>query len=111
MSTPDSAPPGGWRQIRAATRYRGPVSDHFDGKRFHNIGNVPHGGFLAFLRWRLARLLGGAGAWPRWIDVAPGPPPHEMVEGSGLRVTFVNHSTFLLQTAGRNVLTDPIWSE
>jgi len=25
--------------------------------------------------------------------------------------TFVNHSTFLLQFGGRNVLTDPIWSE
>jgi L-ascorbate metabolism protein UlaG (beta-lactamase superfamily) len=26
-------------------------------------------------------------------------------------VTFVNHATFLLQFAGLNVLTDPIWSE
>jgi L-ascorbate metabolism protein UlaG (beta-lactamase superfamily) len=33
------------------------------------------------------------------------------VEGSGLRVTFVNHSTLLLQQSASNILTDPIWSE
>jgi L-ascorbate metabolism protein UlaG (beta-lactamase superfamily) len=104
-------PPPARRQILAARRYRGPVSDHFDGRRFHNLGSVPHGSFLAVLRWQLGRLLGGVEAWPRWIDAPPGPPPPEQVGGAGLRVTFVGHSTMLLQTAGRNVLTDPIWSE
>jgi L-ascorbate metabolism protein UlaG (beta-lactamase superfamily) len=33
------------------------------------------------------------------------------VEGGMLRVTFVNHTTVLLQTQGLNILTDPIWSE
>jgi L-ascorbate metabolism protein UlaG (beta-lactamase superfamily) len=33
------------------------------------------------------------------------------VDGSDLRVTFVNHATVLIQTAGLNILTDPIWSE
>ncbi len=111
MSTADPLRPPGLRQVLAARGYGGPASDHFDGKRFHNLGNVPHGGFLAFLRWRLGRWLGGRGAWPRWIDAPPGPRPPEQVDGAGLRVTFVGHSTFLLQTAGRNVLTDPIWSE
>ncbi len=110
MSAADSPPPGGLRQILAARRYRGPVSDHFDGRRFHNRGNVPHDGFLAFLRWQLGRLRGRAIPWPRWIDGPPGPPPPERVEGDRLRVTFVNHSTTLLQTGGLNVLTDPIWS-
>ncbi len=32
------------------------------------------------------------------------------MEGDDLRVTFVNHATVLLQIAGVNVLTDPIWS-
>jgi L-ascorbate metabolism protein UlaG (beta-lactamase superfamily) len=111
MSTPDPPALGGLGQILSTGRYRGPASDHFDGRRFHNLDNVPHGGLLAFLRWRLGRLLGGVGAWPRWIDTPPGPLPPEEVGGAGLRVTFVNHSTTLLQTAGRNVLTDPIWSE
>ena len=30
--------------------------------------------------------------------------------GKRLRVTFVNHATVLIQTAGLNFLTDPIWS-
>ena len=30
---------------------------------------------------------------------------------SKLQVTWVGHSTFLIQTAGQNILTDPIWSE
>ena len=33
------------------------------------------------------------------------------MEGSGLRITLVNHSTVLLQQRGSNILTDPIWSE
>lgn len=110
MSNVNPPPPGGLRQIRAARPYRGPVSDHFDGKRFHNLGDVRHGGFLAFLHWQLGRLLGRAARWPDWIDAPPGPRPPERVEGAGLRVTFVNHSTTLLQTGGLNVLTDPIWS-
>ncbi|HEX5270560.1 MAG TPA: MBL fold metallo-hydrolase [Gemmataceae bacterium] len=111
MTTPDPLRPPGLRQVLAARGYRGPKSDHFDGKRFHNIGDVPHGGFFPFLRWRLGRLLGGAGAWARRTDSPPGPRPPEQVDGAELRVTFVGHSTVLLQTAGRNVLTDPIWSE
>ena len=30
---------------------------------------------------------------------------------AGLRVTFVNHATLLVQTENVNILTDPIWSE
>src|SRR6185437_12662164 len=48
---------------------------------------------------------------PRFVDdVTPALPP-PLVEGSELRVTFVNHSTVLIQQNGANVLTDPIWSE
>jgi L-ascorbate metabolism protein UlaG (beta-lactamase superfamily) len=32
------------------------------------------------------------------------------VAGADLRITFVNHSTVLLQTDGVNLLTDPVWS-
>ena len=33
---------------------------------------------------RLGRLWGRAAPSPRWIDVPPGPPPPERVEGDGL---------------------------
>jgi L-ascorbate metabolism protein UlaG (beta-lactamase superfamily) len=99
------------RQLFSAGSYHGPVSDHFDGRRFHNLDEVKRGGFLPFWRWQLDRLLHGAGRWPHWIDGPPGPRPPQRVAGAGLRVTFVNHSTALLQTGGLNVLTDPIWDE
>lgn len=59
------------------------------------------------MRWMAKRQ---PGVWRKWIDAAPGPPPPARVEGTELRVTFVNHSTVLLQTEGRNILTDPVWS-
>jgi len=113
---PSGATGGGfWLALRhqffARGSYRGPASDHFDGRRFHNVDPTVHAGPFAFFRWQWDRLWGGAGAWPRWTDVTPGPRPPERVLGSGLRVTFVGHSTTLLQAGGLNVLTDPVWSQ
>ncbi|HTR04118.1 MAG TPA: MBL fold metallo-hydrolase [Thermoanaerobaculia bacterium] len=50
------------------------------------------------------------GPWPDFTPMPPGPPPPRRVEGGDLRVTFVNHSTFLIQVDGLNVLTDPTWA-
>jgi L-ascorbate metabolism protein UlaG (beta-lactamase superfamily) len=50
------------------------------------------------------------GPWRDFTDTPPGSPPPERF-ARGLRVTFVNHSTVLVQMDGVNVLTDPIWSE
>src|SRR5581483_5885828 len=91
--------------------YKGPVSDHFDCQHFYNPDNPNPHGVWQFLLWRLARLMGRVGKWPTWIDSAPGPAPPPRVEGQNLRVTFVNHSTVLIQTGGLNILTDPIWSQ
>ena len=96
--------------LTARTGHDGPTSDHFDGRHFQNLPGVRSRGLASFLRWRRNRLLHGVGAWPEWIEATPGPAPPERVAGSGLRCTVVNHSTVLLQTAGLNILTDPIWS-
>src|SRR6185369_4584465 len=37
--------------------------------------------------------------------------PPEGGGGGRLRVTFVNHSTVLIQVDDVNILTDPVWSE
>lgn len=91
----------------AAPRHRGPVTDHFDGRRFHNhqSGWQSEG---SFLKWQLTAQRG---AWRKWIDDPPGPPPPPRVSDGRLRVTFINHATALLQMDGLNILTDPIWSE
>ncbi len=49
--------------------------------------------------------------WPRWVDYETQPKPAARVEGSSLRVTYINHATVLIQTAGMNILTDPHYSE
>lgn len=82
------------------------MNDHYRNGRFVNPGVTEHG-FRAFRQWIKSRK---PGAWPAWIPSTPGPPPPLQVDGSTLRVTFINHATVLLQTAGRNLLTDPIWS-
>lgn len=95
------------RFFLAAPRYRGPRSDHFDGRRFHNLERSPRQSERAFLKWQMNRQPG------RWrdMDAPPGPPPPARVEKGDLRVTFINHSTTLLQFDGVNILTDPVWSK
>lgn len=80
-------------------------NSHFDGKRYRNL-TPRRPGLTALLRWLFSRQQG---KWNKWTDAAPGPPPPDRSEG--LRITFVNHTTFLLQVEGVNLLTDPIWSE
>jgi L-ascorbate metabolism protein UlaG (beta-lactamase superfamily) len=89
-------------------RYHGPPSDHFDGKRFHNQVDHPRAGFADLVRWLSSR---NPGPWRDWVESEPGLPPPRKVEGDGLRVTFINHATTLLQLEGLNILTDPIWSD
>jgi L-ascorbate metabolism protein UlaG (beta-lactamase superfamily) len=97
----------------AAVDYRdryheGPPSDHFDGSRFFNPSGAIGKGALEVLEWR---LKGGAAQWPDAVPLAATAKPPERVLGKDLRVTFVGHATVLIQTAGLNILTDPIWSE
>jgi len=92
----------------SAPRYKGPVSDHFDGKTFYNLNGAKAKGFWEVISWMLSRHQG---PWPSYHNDPPGPPPPARVEGRTVRVTFVNHSTVLLQFDGLNVLTDPVYYE
>ena len=92
----------------SAPRYRGPVTGHFNGNKFQNTEPPEPSGFLDFLRWQFNREQGH---WNPWTDSEPGTAPPRRVNGTELRVTFINHATVLIQTAGLNILTDPIWSE
>ena len=89
----------------SAPKYRGPKSDHFDGKRFLNLGATRHAGFLDLMKWLAHR---DSGPWSKWREITPSVPPERV---DGLRVTWVNHSTMLIQVANVNILTDPIWSK
>ncbi|TPK11264.1 hypothetical protein FJ872_21615 [Mesorhizobium sp. B2-5-9] len=95
---------------KAANRYySGPPSDHFDGSLFFNPGGRMPGPFKDLLKWQFS------GQRSKWPAASPSPfaqaKPAEAVEGADLVVTMVGHSTLLIQTAGLNILTDPVWSE
>ncbi|HYF56445.1 MAG TPA: MBL fold metallo-hydrolase [Salinarimonas sp.] len=86
--------------------YGGPPSDHFDGLRFFLPGQPPDKGLVELLRWNLG---GGREPWPERFPSPFADKPPERV--AGLRVTLVGHASVLIQTAGLNVLVDPVYAE
>lgn len=93
----------------AAPVYRGPVSDHFDGKYFHNPGGRDiASGISGLLKWQLNR---DAAPWTEVHELATASVERERVGEGELVVSYVNHATFLIQMDGINILTDPVWSK
>jgi L-ascorbate metabolism protein UlaG (beta-lactamase superfamily) len=90
----------------SAPRYKGPVSDHFNGKKFVNPGYIKPNGLKEVLRWMLSRKRG---KW-NYIGSRSTFTPNEKIT-NGLYVTFINHSSFLIQFNGINILFDPVFSE
>jgi len=80
-------------------------SDHFDGRRYFNPNGANGQPF-----YKVPRLLiTPKTRWPREVPVQPQRPPAPGV--ADVNVTFVGHSTFLIQTAAANVLIDPMYAE
>lgn len=94
----------------AANRYyKGPVSDHFDGRIFFNPDGVPPGKFSDLLKWQFGE---SKAKWPsKWESSHGFAKPERRVGGADIRVTHVGHASTLIQTAGANILTDPVWSK
>jgi L-ascorbate metabolism protein UlaG (beta-lactamase superfamily) len=90
--------------------YHGALSDHFDGRRFHNSVRFRDSQIEDALRRAGREILRRRGKWPEWEDVVTDVPPRR-VGGGALRVTFVNHATVLIQVDSLNILTDPVWSQ
>jgi L-ascorbate metabolism protein UlaG (beta-lactamase superfamily) len=88
--------------------YQGPVSNHFDGEHFFNPGRRWNKSPKDLFRWMLQRRF------ERWPNEHPSPfsdHPPRRINGFDLRVSFVGHASFLIQTAGLNLLLDPVWSD
>ncbi|MGI2228005.1 MBL fold metallo-hydrolase [Shewanella frigidimarina] len=49
--------------------------------------------------------------WPESVETTADKYPLARVSDGYVRVTYVNHATFLIQAGGVNILTDPIFSE
>jgi len=97
---------------RMSRYYTGPVSDHFDGERFFDPYGVPPKGRHDLLRWLIDRYWRGTKAkWPSWAPSPYAEHPPARIEGAAWRICYVGHASFLVQTAGLNMLLDPVWSK
>jgi N-acyl-phosphatidylethanolamine-hydrolysing phospholipase D len=90
---------------------------HHTPKGFQNPYRPPERGFADFLRWRF-------GLGPE--EISPIPPEEvpdfrpetvqpalqhiKQPDSDQVQITWIGHSTFLIQAEGVNILTDPIWS-
>src|SRR5215470_8329883 len=95
--------------LRAATLryYQGPASDHFDGVHFFDTHGMPPRSLAELLRWQLA---GGKAVWPAWAPSPYTDRPPARVDGATWRISYVGHASLLIQTAGLNLMIDPVWS-
>src|SRR5438094_646453 len=80
--------------------YHGPKSNHFNGTRFYNPGKYSTTFDPSSLQ------IDPLPVFPRKTNKSL--PP--VIHGNEIGVTFINHSTVLIQTMQLNILTDPIWS-
>jgi L-ascorbate metabolism protein UlaG (beta-lactamase superfamily) len=90
--------------------YDGPASDHFDGARFYDPDGVPPKSLGEVLRWQFGRGRKRA-IWPDWAPSPHADAPPARVDGGKVRLSFVGHASWLIQTAGLNILIDPVWSD
>lgn len=84
------------------------LSDHSDGHRFYNPTHPEMHGL-----WTVLKFLVSAkpAPWPEFVENHPDSHLDCGLVSDQAAVTFVNHATVLIQLAGYNILTDPIWSE
>lgn len=89
-----------------------PPAPHHTDDGFRNVHAQAGPGLRDFLKWQ----------WARWRGDVPGPetydfplaandPAYLRANGSDTTLTWIGHATVLLQVAGRNILTDPVFSE
>jgi L-ascorbate metabolism protein UlaG (beta-lactamase superfamily) len=94
----------GW--MLSTPSFKGTVAENFNGRQFVNPGGVKAQGIAAVWKWMRNR---NRGPWQARTQLHDVPKPNRRVD-AGPRITFINHSTFLIQVDGLNILTDPVWS-
>lgn len=85
-----------------------PISDHCNGYSFFNPSGEKPKSFRDIWRWKSNHQRK---RWPVWVENSIRPKPVITTTSSEIVLTFINHVTFLIQTAGLNILTDPVFSK
>ncbi|WP_409478770.1 MBL fold metallo-hydrolase [Pseudobdellovibrio sp. HCB154] len=91
-----------------AMKSKYPITDHFDGKKFYHAGLESDHSLWSVFKWAVSRPDLN---FPEWLENKFKPQLPQKLEEKKVAATFINHSTFLLQTKNFNFLTDPIWSK
>ncbi len=91
----------------AAPGHKGPKSDHFDGKKFGLPDQHKARSLFDIIKWGVS---GDRGSWIKHDENKYQARLKPLIDND-INVTYVNHSTFLLQLNGLNILTDPVWSD
>ena len=90
-----------------AASKRLPISDHCDGRRFYNPRFHINRTWLDVLKWRRQST---PTPWPTQVEIPPQTPQPTPQDGT-IRVTWINHSSILIQTRHGNLLIDPVFSD
>ena len=94
---------------RRIKTYSGPLSDHFDGWKFFDPDGTPPKSLREVLRWQFDGRRTRS-VWPEWVPSPHADHPPPLVNGGKVRLSFVGHASWLIQTGGLNILVDPVWS-
>lgn len=82
---------------------------HFSTRSAFAPASTPrHHTLKDFLRWK---LMAKKAPWPKRIKDSLYVMPSPRIFNEKVHVVWIGHCTFLIQTAGLNILTDPVWSE
>jgi len=94
----------------SAPGYSGEKTDHFDGTKFLNGEGYEEKNSRELMKWLFTRE---PGEWTEKTeeDVKIGKKPAEQISDYTQVITYINHSTFLIQTDGLSIITDPVYSE
>lgn len=84
----------------------------FTHKRYENLSSGGDPNLFDLIEWKLTREKP---AWPKLSNNIEAQNINQIIpeeiSGNNILVTYINHSTFLIQMGSLNILTDPIWSE
>ena len=99
-------------------RQRYPVSPHLNEDGFFNPHDPSPHGFSSVLKWKLGfarpdSVIIPAASVPEYLPIYENPDLDKIYQPDNdkIQLTWIGHSTFLVQVDGLNILTDPIFSE
>ncbi len=94
----------------SAPGYSGEKTENFDGTKFLNGEGYEEKSSAELRKWLFTRE---PGKWTEKTndDVEFGEKPVPRISDSTQVITYVNHSTFLIQTDNLNIITDPVYSK